>query len=138
MNMDMNRLHHDMPWLSLRLAKRYPDQSAQSIKSYLATIMATNDHFFIRSADAIALARLVKMWGEPARVEEVFVLSVDGDDQHSAADMYPHIYRWAQSLGAAKMEIERFSDASRVTFAEVMHRPHREERWVVNVKPVRG
>lgn len=104
---DLEEMH---PWLHSRLVQRHPHASPQQTKTWLQGVLTDNGHWFVRSGDAVALARIVRDPLEPQpRAEEMFVLSRSGP-LSDVADLYAYMAKWALNQEARSLDVLRFTD----------------------------
>jgi hypothetical protein len=104
---DLEEMH---TWLHSRLVHRHPHASPQQTKTWLQGVLTDNGHWFVRSGDAVALARIVRdpLEFQP-RAEEMFVLNRGGTSS-DAADLYAYMAKWALNQEARSLDVQRFSD----------------------------
>jgi hypothetical protein len=101
-------------WLITRLQQRHTSATPAMILSWLRSCTMDNDVWFVRMGEAIGMAMVRRVALEPHPiVSEIFMLAPEGDEA-DAADLYPYLKTWAQSVGAARMELLVYSDATRV------------------------
>ena len=104
-------------WLLDRLYNKHPHATPQMILSWLRSCMDANGMWFVRSANACALAELVRVPLEPQPiVMEHFVLSRSCLNAYEAADLYPAMASWGAHQNAATLHWERHSDVPRGQF----------------------
>jgi hypothetical protein len=109
------------PWLVHRLTERHPNATPQQIISWLKSCIANNEHFFVRTDHACALAqvRRVPLERQPVATE-VFCFAEADEWVHEAAYLYPKIASWAAHQDASTFEFDVFSDVKRGTAKTVM------------------
>lgn len=118
-------------WLLWRLRDRYPHIEERSFAGWLRTLIDSNEHLFVRSRHAVALAQIIHRPLEVYPViDELFVLAKGRDSDgviekaalYEAAEMYDEFKRWATMLGASEIVIERFTDVPRDMIKERLGR----------------
>lgn len=107
-------------WLMTRLRERYPHVNDRMFIGWIRGCMESNEFLFIRSENAagMAITDHRPLTSAPI-VREVFLLSRN-DDIMEAAQLYPHIRHWAESMGASEITIECFSDVPHEIVREVI------------------
>lgn len=104
-------------WLLDRIYDKHPHATPQMILSWLRACMDANGMWFVRSANACALAELVRVPLEPQPiVMEHFVLARTHMDVYEAADLYPAMASWGAHQNASTLHWERHSDVPRGQF----------------------
>ncbi len=107
-------------WLMTRLRERYPHVNDRMFIGWIRGCMESNEFLFIRSENAAGMAIIDHrpLTSAPI-VREVFLLSRN-DDLMEAAQLYPHIRQWAESMAASEITIECFSDVPHEIVREVI------------------
>jgi len=108
-------------WLIGRLRERFPSRDDRALMTYLRGYISNNETLFLRKGEAVALARVAHSPFLPCRVEELFVLTRSGDKAEAGA-LYDDIRRWAESLDAMEIVVERFTDVPRGIIKDVVGR----------------
>lgn len=125
---------HDLmdkgPWLCKRLKEHWPHLQDRQILGWLQLCCDSNEYLFIRTDKAFLLAQMYREFVEPYPwVKEMFCLAemVEGNPAkgsdaeswqneqnasalHQAAILYEDLLRWAQTIGANEIIIDKFTD----------------------------
>lgn len=125
---------HDLmdkgPWLCKRLKEHWPHMQDRQILGWLQTCCDSNEYLFIRMDKAFLLAQMHREFIEPYPwVKELFCLAEtdnskypEGSDnenykkdqndraRHQALLLYEDLLRWAQSIGANEIIVDKFTD----------------------------
>jgi hypothetical protein len=115
--MSFNDIEELSDWLAARLVKRSSLATPQAVRTWLRSCISDNDTWFVRSGNAVAMARLVRMPLAAPRAEEVFVFHQDDDT--AAADLYVPMAKWAVGLDCVHLSVDINSD---VPQAEISRR----------------
>lgn len=99
-------------WIATKLQKRTSFATPQAVKTWLRSCLYANDTWFVRSARAVAMARVVLEPLKAPRAEEVFVFCEDGAEKE-AAELYVPMSKWAANLDCYRLDVDIFSDVTR-------------------------
>lgn len=98
-------------YLMERLRTRFPHLNDRMFVGWLKGCMESNEFLFIRTANAVALAQIVRSPLQPlADVQEVFVLVRAKDCEDEGLAMYDEFRRWAERMGARDLLVDQFTD----------------------------
>lgn len=98
-------------YLMERLLSRFPHLNDRMFIGWLKGCMDSNEFLFIRSANAVALAQIVRSPLQPmADVQEVFVLVRGKGAEAEGLAMYDEFRRWAERMGARDLLVDIFTD----------------------------
>lgn len=98
-------------YLMERLLSRFPHLNDRMFIGWLKGCMESNEFLFIRSANAVALAQIVRSPLQPmADVQEVFVLTRGAGATDEGLAMYDEFRRWAERMGARDLLVDIFTD----------------------------
>lgn len=115
-------------WMLQRLAKAFPTMTHVNMPAFLAGVTQANDNLFIRTDNAVMLARINNRFLDRAPfVEEIFCFIRDGA-RDEAALLYQHAWQWAKSLGTIEMRAGAFSDLTDEQIASALGVEDWEER----------
>lgn len=118
-------------WLLWRLKDRYPHLDERNLAGWLRGMIDSNEYLFVRTRNAVALAQIQHRALDPLPiVDELFVLAKGRDSDGvvekgalaEAAELYGEFLRWARSLGATEIAIERYTDVPRDQIKERLGR----------------
>lgn len=117
-------------FLCERLKERWPHLQDRFLLGWLQGLTGSNEYLFIRYDKAIGLFQRVKEFTDRyPRVYERFVIAELDTMKHpkgseaesqqktmndiaisQAAELYSDAFRWAQSIGAAEIDVDHFTD----------------------------
>jgi hypothetical protein len=117
-------------WLCKRIKENWPHLQDRQMMGWLMTCCDSNEYLFIRTDKAFLLAQMYREFVEPYPwVKELFVLAEldygnyqkDSDGEayqnqenaraiHQAATLYEDLLRWAQTIGANEIIVDKFTD----------------------------
>lgn len=102
-------------WVLERLRKRYPHINDQNFVGWLRSYMESPEFLFIRSQDAVGLARRAcdPLNAADVFVEEVFVWARKGTAAHECMAIYDEMARWGRGFGATEFVVDKSSDLDR-------------------------
>ena len=106
-------------WLVERLRATYPHLPEHYIAPWLRGAMESNDNLFIRSDDAVLLARRnQRALDNRPYVEEVFCFVRNGATDEGA-NLYRELRRWSQGLNVTEIWVDYNSDVPLVRIEQV-------------------
>jgi hypothetical protein len=109
-------------WLISRLRERFPHLDERTIAGFLRGMVTSNEHSFLCTVDehghpngVVGVAQMVRDPLDPVPwVREVFVLAQTPELAISdGPSIYTAIDRWAKTISANEIEVERFTDVPR-------------------------
>lgn len=111
--MNFNDVEASAAWIATKMRRKTDLASTQAVKTWLRSAIPSNDIWFVKSGNAVAMARLVREPLKMPRAEEIFVFAKDEEAATDAADLYIAMAMWANRLDCTRLEIGLFTDVSK-------------------------
>lgn len=107
-------------WLVERLRERIPSLSDRGLAGWLRGAITSNEQLLICTDNAVGMAQIVRQPLLPApQVEEIFVFTRNEAIEDGMA-IYAEFRRWAEGIGASRLDVDRWSDVPREFIKQVL------------------
>jgi hypothetical protein len=121
-------------WLAKRLMMAYPNQTLNSIGTYLRNLSGDNHSLFITTDNAVGLFQVTNvfaMFNTPSVIER-FVFAKEGH-LAEALDFYDEALKWAASMGIKEVFVEYLTDVPHDVIKDRVGRLYTKQQWFAKV-----
>jgi hypothetical protein len=118
---DLGDLEKWGPFLLRRLGEKYPFIRETEHASWVRSLILMPDTFFIKTAQAIGCAQIMRDIFRPAGwVQERFVFTRSKASAGQMDLIYQEIWRWAINVGVHEFVVDKLTDATRDQIQEAL------------------